>query len=108
VAIYPGSVPSGQIGNFFLVGHSSVYPWDKTKYGQVFAALDKLKIGDTAVIYLQRRKYEYKITNKYTVAPKDIRLVHPASEAKITLMTCWPIGTSLKRLIIDGVLTDTY
>ncbi len=104
VVIYPGSDQPGKIGNFFLTGHSSVYPWNKTIYGQVFAAIDKLEIGDTAVIYLQQHKYEYKITNKYTVTPKDVQLVHPTNEAKITLMTCWPIGTNLKRLIVEGKL----
>lgn len=108
VVIYPGSDPPGQIGNFFLTGHSSVYPWNKTIYGRVFAALDKLEIGDTVVIYLQRHKYEYRITNKYTAASKDIRLVHPADEAIITLMTCWPIGTNLKRLVAEGVLTNSH
>lgn len=103
VVIYPGSDPPGQIGNFFLTGHSSVYPWNKTIYGQVFAAIDKLEIGDTVAIYLQQHKYEYRITNKYT-ASKDIRLIHPANEAKITLMTCWPIGTDLERLIVEGRL----
>jgi len=60
------------------------------------------------VVYLQKHKYEYRITNKYTAAPKDVRLIHSVSEAKITLMTCWPIGTNLKRLIIEGVLTNSH
>jgi len=108
VVIYPGSDLPGQIGNFFLTGHSSVYPWNKTIYGRVFATLDKLETGDMVVVYLQKHKYEYRITNKYTTAPKDVRLVHPTDRAKITLMTCWPIGTNLKRLIIEGVLTNSH
>lgn len=104
VIIYPGSILPGQIGNLFLSGHSSVYPWNKTPYGQVFAALDKLETGDKIIIYYSQRKYEYEINKKYTVSAKDVKLVHSAGEAKITLMTCWPIGTSLKRLVLEGTL----
>jgi LPXTG-site transpeptidase (sortase) family protein len=108
VVIYPGSDLPGQNGNLFLTGHSSVYPWNKTIYGRVFAALDKLETGDVVIIYLQQRKSEYRITNKYTAAPKDVRLIHLTDEAKITLMTCWPIGTNLERLIVEGVLTNSH
>ena len=101
---YPGSVLPGKIGNLFITGHSSIYPWNHSAYGKVFAALDKLEAGDQVIVYYEKRKFEYKITNKYIARAQDVRLVHPDSEAKITLFTCWPIGTNLKRLVIEGTL----
>jgi len=104
VVAYPGSVSPGEIGNLFLVGHSSSFPWSKTQYGQVFAKLDKLEKGDRVVIFYNQRKFEYEIENKYLVSPKDLKLVHPDDYSKITLSTCWPIGTDLKRLVAEGKL----
>lgn len=106
IVAYPGSVKPGEIGNLFLTGHSSVYPWNHTAYGKVFAALDKLEAGDKVIIYYNRHKFEYKITNKYVALTKDVGLVHPNNEAKITLFTCWPIGTNLKRLVLEGTLIN--
>lgn len=106
VVIYPGSVLPSQIGNFFLTGHSSTYFWkrDKTPYGEVFAGLDKLQIGDRIVIYYNQYKYEYEIFNKYIALPNNVRLYHPSDDSIISLMTCWPIGTTWKRLVLEGKL----
>ena len=40
---YPGSADPGHIGNSFIFGHSSNFPWARGKYNQVFALLDKLE-----------------------------------------------------------------
>jgi len=104
VVAYPGSVLPGEIGNLFVTGHSSVYPWNHSAYGKVFAALDKLETGDRVIVYYNKHKFEYKIVNKYVARPQDVQLVHPENEAKITLFTCWPIGTNLKRLVLEGEL----
>lgn len=104
VVAYPGSVKPGEIGNLFLAGHSSAYPWSNTQYGQIFATLDKLEAGDRVIVYYNQRKFEYEIENKYLISPKDLKLVHPENYSKITLSTCWPIGTDLKRLVVEGTL----
>jgi LPXTG-site transpeptidase (sortase) family protein len=106
VVAYPGSVLPGEIGNLFITGHSSIYPWNHSAYGKVFAALDKLEAGDKVIVYYNKHKFEYKITNKYVAHAQDVRLVHPDNEAKITLFTCWPIGTNLKRLALEGALSN--
>lgn len=106
IVAYPGSVSPGEIGNLFITGHSSAFPWSKTQYGQVFAKLDKLEKGDRVVIFYNQRKFEYEIENKYLISPKDLKLVHPDNYSKITLSTCWPIGTDLKRLVVEGRLVQ--
>lgn len=104
VAVYPESDRPGEAGNFFVTGHSSVYPWNKTQYGQVFALLDKLEAGDIVTIYYDQYKYQYRITDKYIKAASDVWLEHPKDKSIISLMTCWPIGTNLKRMIVEGEL----
>ncbi|HCX27812.1 MAG TPA: hypothetical protein DHI91_01590 [Candidatus Portnoybacteria bacterium] len=103
VIIYPGSALPGQAGEVFLSGHSSVYPWVKTEYGQVFALLDKLETGDVVSLIYDRYQYDYQITGKQILSPKDTRITM-TSQPALTLMTCWPIGTSAKRLVVHGEL----
>lgn len=105
VIIYPGSVMPGENGELFLTGHSSVYPWNKTQYGKVFAALDKLEKGDIVTVNYNNKQYNYVIKSKHISLPKDVAL-QSASKPTLTLMTCWPIGTSLKRLIVEGELVN--
>jgi len=106
VIIYPGSDMPGEIGNLFLTGHSSVYPWNKTPYGKVFAKLNSLEKGDRVVVYYNQQKFEYQIDNKQIEAPQDVMLVHATDKTRITLMTCWPIGNNTKRLVLEGSLVE--
>lgn len=103
VVIYPGSALPGQNGEVFLTGHSSVYPWNKTSYGQVFTLLDKLEAGDTVSLIYNNRQYDYLITGKEILLPNQVK-ISETSEPRLTLFTCWPIGTSLKRLLVRGEL----
>lgn len=106
VVVYPGSVKPGETGNLFITGHSSAYPWNKTQFGKTFSTLDKLEAGDIVIIYYNNRKYEYRIENEFVAYPKDVKLVHPNDYSKITLFTCWPLGTNLKRLVVEGRLIN--
>lgn len=103
VIIYPGSALPGQNGEVFLSGHSSIFPWVQTEYGQVFALLDKLEKGDVVSLVFNNRQYDYRITGKQVLNASQVK-IHENYEPKLSLMTCWPIGTSLKRLVVTGEL----
>lgn len=103
VVIYPGSGSPGEPGNVFLTGHSSTYPWNKTQYGQVFALLDKLENGDLITIYWNKNKYDYQVTKKYVTGADQVKIGSDSQGKTLTLMTCWPIGTALKRLLVEAV-----
>ena len=103
VIIYPGSVLPGQNGEILLSGHSSIYPWVFSKYGQVFTLLDKLSAGDTISLIYNNYQYDYRVTGKQILWPKDVR-ISSTSQPVLTLYTCWPIGTTLKRLVVTGEL----
>lgn len=103
VVHYPGTAKPGQFGNVFMTGHSSYYPWDKGKFKDVFAQLGKLQIGDKYYVYYNQKKYVYQITKKYEVQPSNVNVLkQPADKKTSTLMTCTPVGTTLRRLIIKA------
>jgi len=103
IIVYPGSALPGQNGEVFLSGHSSTFIWNKTSYGQVFALLDKLEAGDVVSIAYNNLQYDYRVTGKEVLTPSQTILTK-TEQPTITLMTCWPIGTSLKRLVVRGEL----
>ncbi len=108
VVRYPGTAKPGEVGNVFLFGHSSNYPWIKSDYNDVFALLDELQTGDEITIYYFQKKYTYKVTDRATVKPGDVQALEARDPTKkeLTLMTCWPVGTALQRILIFAELVD--
>lgn len=106
---YPGTALPGEIGNAFIFGHSSNYPWVKSDYNDVFALLDTLQNGDEIIVYYNQKKFIYSVTDRSIVKPGDTKalLARDPNKKEISLMTCWPIGTTLERLIIFGELKET-
>ncbi len=101
VVHYPGTAVPGQVGNVFITGHSSYYPWDPGQFKDVFAVLGQLEIGDEYYIYYDQQKYTYKVREKFEVTPDNVNVLQQPHDKKVsTLMTCTPVGTTLRRLII--------
>lgn len=102
---YPYTALPGQVGNVFITGHSSYYPWDPGKYKSVFALLPSVKIGEIVKVDYSGKSYQYRITKKYEVNPNAVDVLkQPQDKKMLTLMTCTPIGTTLKRLIVEAEL----
>lgn len=107
VVHYPGSAKPGQAGNFFVTGHSSYYPWDNGKYKDVFARLKDLSPGDTYSVYYGGDRHSYRVTAKREVKPNDVTVLdQPTNKRLATLMTCTPVGTTLRRLIVSAEEID--
>ena len=103
VVHYPGTARPGQNGNFFITGHSSYYPWDPGQFKDVFALLGKLDPGDRFYVYYDQMRYEYAIYDKFEVQPDNVEVLKQPNDKKMaTLMTCTPVGTALRRLIIQA------
>lgn len=100
VVRYGQTANPGETGNSFIVGHSSNYAWAEGDYKQVFANLDSLSLKDEAMIYYQGQKYTYETIEKKVISPNDFSAVEQTSDKRITLMTCWPIGTTENRLVV--------
>lgn len=97
------SVLPGSKGNVFVTGHSSNYIWSAGNYKSVFALLNKLVPGDTVQLKYKNKDYIYEITGKKVVGANEISVITDSQfEKQLTLMSCWPVGTALKRLIVTA------
>ncbi len=104
VGHYPGSADPGRIGNSFFTGHSSYYWWSGGEYNQIFSLLHKLGPGDLVYIYFKGEKFVYRMRDAVVVRPTDVHVLDASDKPTISLMTCTPIGTNLKRLVVRGDL----
>ncbi|MBI2263149.1 sortase [Candidatus Berkelbacteria bacterium] len=106
VVHFKGTALPGEKGNVFITGHSSNYPWRQSPYNTVFALLDKLEKKDQIALVYQNKKYLYEVAEVFTVKPKDVWVMQETEEPVLTLMTCYPLGTNLKRLIVRAKQID--
>lgn len=59
--------------------------------------------GDEILLYYNKEKFKYQVTDKKIVDASEVKYLTGTGDKKtITLMTCWPPGTTLKRLIVIG------
>jgi len=106
VVFYPDSALPGEEGITVILGHSAPSNWPKINYDGVFTRLNELKPGDEIFIYLNHRKYQYKVTGKLFLKRGDEIPKPDLSESKsfLTLLSCWPPGINNKRIAIQAEL----
>ena len=99
---YPGaSAEPGQIGNSVFSAHSSSDWTDTGAYKFIFVQLERLSVDDIIYINYKSKRYSYKVYETKVVPPTDIdSLKYTGNEPIITLITCTPLGTAEKRLLI--------
>jgi sortase A len=101
VAQAASSANPGEEGNIFIFAHSGQDALEANRYNAVFYLLSKLEKGDEIDIFYQKQKFQYLVTGKYTVSPEEVQYMDDTpGKNTLTLMTCWPGGTTLKRLIV--------
>jgi sortase A len=101
VAQAAGSANPGEDGNVFIFAHSGQDFLEANRYNAVFYLLSKLEKGDEIDIFYQKQKFQYLVTGKYTAFPAEVGYMdNTLGKKTLTLMTCWPGGTTLKRLIV--------
>lgn len=103
VVHYPGTALPGQKGNNFITGHSSYYSGDTGKYNYIFSKLEALQIGDEYIVYYNGESYRYQIRDSRIVWPNNTEVLYQPHDQEISsLMTCWPPGTNLKRIVFTA------
>lgn len=100
VVHYPGTAEPGENGNAVITGHSSYYFSDPGKFKDVFALLHQVAIGDTIIVYHNQKKYTYQVYETEVVTPDKVEVLTQAGGNRLTLITCTPVGTNLRRLIV--------
>ncbi len=96
-----GTYFPGEGGNIYLFSHSTDNFWNVGRYNAIFYLLKELEVGDEINLYRWGRRYIYKTVDKRIVEPTDVSyLTEPTDSEQLTLQTCWPPGTTFKRLIV--------
>ncbi len=103
VVRYPGTAVPGEQGNVFLTGHSSYYLLAPGDYKDVFALLHKMELGDEVIVYYNQKKVRYKVNEIKEVWPNEVEILEQTNDYRLTLMTCTPIGTNLRRLVVTAI-----
>lgn len=100
---FPGSAIPGEAGNAFVTGHS-VLPqfYDPKNFKAIFSKLDTLEIGDDVYAEVDGKTFHFLVQYAKVVDPKDLSVLKPISTTgrNLTLMTCVPPGTNIKRLVV--------
>jgi len=107
VALYPGSQLPGQAGRSVILGHSSKTAWYRGQYAYIFALLSKLQSGDEFYIVFENKKLVYKVFSNDILTPEQTNKLlsqMPQNESDVALITCWPIGSSSMRTLIQAKL----
>ncbi|HBP51658.1 MAG: Sortase family protein [Candidatus Shapirobacteria bacterium GW2011_GWE1_38_10] len=103
VAHARGSGLPGFPGNTFIFAHSANSWYQANQYNAIFYLTDKLVVGDEITVYYEGSKYLYTVNEKKIVKSSDISyLTGFTSIQTLTLMTCWPPGTTLNRLVVTA------
>lgn len=101
VAHASGTKFPGGKGTIYLFAHSTNTLVNVSLYNAVFYLIKELEPGDQVIIFFAGLKYTYRIAEKLITVPEDLNHIKDnSSEEKLILQTCWPPGTTLKRLII--------
>lgn len=111
VVHYPGTALPGQIGTTYISGHSSNFAWAKGSYNRVFS-----KLGDLAdntsfkVTVVQKNgkdaRLHYVVTGRREFSATDPEQFKNGGKSTVALSTCWPVGSTAKRLVVFGELTQ--
>jgi LPXTG-site transpeptidase (sortase) family protein len=105
---YAGTALPGEVGNVFLYGHSVVpFFFNPDNYKTIFSNLHKLENNDVIEVEYNGKSYKYKVFEKQILSPEEVNplaTLTPAylNEKTLSLMTCTPPGTTLKRLIVGA------
>ena len=99
-----GTAFPGEGGHIFLFAHSTDYFWNVSSYNAIFYLLYKLEKNDEVNIFYQGQRYVYRVIGQEIVDPSQVQyLTRKTNREFLTLQTCWPPGTTLKRLLIFAV-----
>lgn len=103
---YEGTAYPGQFGNTVIYGHS-VLPqfYNPKNYATIFATLPTLKLGDEIFVDFDGIRYRYIVAEMIEVKPTDISVLEQRyDDSYLSLITCVPPGTYLRRLVVRAKL----
>ena len=101
VAHADGTAFPGEPGHIFLFAHSTDSIWNVGTYNAVFYLLYKLEKEDEINVFYKGQRFVYKVTGREIINPDQVEYITRKTDKEfLTLQTCWPPGTTLKRILI--------
>jgi len=105
---HPGTALPGEYGNTVIFGHS-VLPqfYNPKNYKTIFSTLPTLNEGDEIFIDFDGIRYRYVVIKMTEVSPEDVSVLEQHYDGEyLSLVTCVPPGTYLRRLIVRAKLVN--
>ena len=104
--IYPDSVPFGGGGQTIVLGHSAPPNWPNIKHDTIFSRIAELSFGSKIVAVYSDKTYTYSVAENRIIdkggdIPKLAR-----TDNVLVLITCWPPGRDLKRMVVQADLVS--
>lgn len=91
----------GQSGNLFLFAHSAVNFYENSKYNVYFYLLPKLEKGNKIYVSYNNKIYNYEVEEVKVVGKDEIQYLSNLKPYNtLTLMTCWPAGMNISRVVV--------
>lgn len=102
VAHAQGTVFPGMGGNIYMFAHSTDNFWDVGRYNAIFYLLKDLEPGDEIAVFYQGKRHNYYVSDKQVVDASEVSHITEANTGneQLILQTCWPPGTTWKRLLV--------
>jgi sortase A len=88
--------PSDTMGNTVISGH-------RTTFGAPFADLDQLQNGDRVILNTRDGRFVYQVSGARSVKPTDLTVIGQNYDGRLTLTTCDPPGSAVRRLAVWGI-----
>jgi len=104
---YPGTALPGEYGNTVIFGHSVLPTFYNPKvYKSIFSLIPTLVKGDKIIIDYDGMQFIYNVENYFEVKPEEIDVLEQRFDQQLlSLITCVPPGTYLRRGVLQTRLT---
>jgi LPXTG-site transpeptidase (sortase) family protein len=97
---FPLSSAPNERGNVVIFGHRfDKLPPDKN----TFYHLDKVKVGDKVSLDYGKENLNYTVIDAFVIEKDDRSVLQDFGDYRLTLITCTPLWTSDKRLVVVAI-----
>ncbi len=105
---YTGTSLPGNLGNTVIFGHSTLPQLYRVNDPvSIFNPLLKVKVGDAIMVNYDGITYRYVVRGTQEVSPDHVEvLAQDYSKYQLTLITCSPLGTYLRRFVVRAELVS--
>lgn len=105
---YPTSARLGEDGNVVIFGHSSYLPVIYNQAYKTFDGIQKLKQGDTVIVYSSGTAYTYAVRTVSKERATDGAIALSVTGRVLTLATCDSFGSKADRFVVTADFVESH